>query len=116
MSNARTAASVFANCMASAIPGTDAASDCQSVVDGYMVNGVFCDGNIILDANGKRCISAEQVQAKLAASQEPTGQAKLAALNANTPAGGFQSLPSWLPWAGALGLGLLLAVLVTRKG
>lgn len=36
-------------------------ADCAEVVDDRIVGGVYCDGTIVLDASGKRCVSAAMV-------------------------------------------------------
>lgn len=107
----RTAETVLAACRAQA-GNTEA--DCQEVLADFMVNGVFCDGNVVLDSTGKHCIPAAVVDAKLAAQKDPTGAALIAKANAATPLapGGA---PSWIVWA-ALGTGIVaFAVLMMRK-
>ncbi len=73
---------------------------CEEVVDSNMVGGVYCDGTIVQDARGKRCVTDEQ-KARRAATidQEPLKRP------APAPA---EAKPSALPWLalGALALGL----------
>lgn len=108
----RTAESILAACRATA-GNTEA--DCQAVLSDFMVNGVFCDGNVLLDASGKRCIPAALVDAKLAAEHDAAGQALIARANAlATPAAASQGgFPAWVGWA-LLGTGL--AGLALPKG
>jgi hypothetical protein len=44
---------VIARCVASG----RSSSDCEALAYDHMVNGVYCDGTIVIDASGKRCVS-----------------------------------------------------------
>lgn len=100
----RTADSVYANCMAQ--PGS-LAGDCHAVVNDFMIDGVFCDGNVVLDESGKHCIPQATLDAKAAAEADDFGRQLLAKNNA---AAAVSALPSWLGWAllatGVVGLAL----------
>lgn len=59
-----TADQVLANCIASGTPRPD----CERAVAGQMVDGVYCDGNVIMTAGEPpRCIPSGVIEAKLAA-------------------------------------------------
>jgi hypothetical protein len=107
---ARTAESVLALCRST--PGNTEA-DCQEVLADFMVNGVFCDGNVVLDSTGKHCIPAAVVDAKLALQQDPTGAALIAKANAINTSAADDGIPSWVGWA-LLGSGIA-AIAMPKK-
>lgn len=40
---------------------------CDEVIESRMVDGVYCDGSTIIDANGRRCITAAALERRRAA-------------------------------------------------
>lgn len=47
------------------------ADACEEFIRNATVNGVFCDGTVVLDASGKRCVPQSVVLQKLALTQIP---------------------------------------------
>lgn len=58
----QTAAEARAACIAQGTP----ASECDDMIKRDMVNGVFCDGTIVIDASGRRCVPQAIVNQKTA--------------------------------------------------
>lgn len=57
----QTAAEARAACLAQGSP----ADACDEMIRLKMVDGVFCDGTVVLDASGKRCVPQAVVEQKL---------------------------------------------------
>jgi hypothetical protein len=58
----QTAAEARAACLAQGTP----ADACDEMIRLKTVNGVFCDGTVVTDASGKRCVPQSVVEQKLA--------------------------------------------------
>lgn len=61
------------------------AGACDETIADHMVDGAYCDGTIVLDASGKRCVSAateDEVRRARAASPLPMRPSSLLPLGA----------------------------------
>lgn len=55
-----------ADAMAACLALHNTQQDCADHIRAQSVNGVFCDGDIVIDASGKRCIPKKVVDAVVA--------------------------------------------------
>lgn len=96
-----TADDAFAWCMSV----TPNAADCREEVAAQLVDGVYCDGTIVMTAGQpKRCVPTGVLAAKLAAAQKTP-------LPAHTPQGGIETRGYWIVGGAVVGLGLLYLAL-----
>lgn len=80
---------------------------CAEIIASQRVNGVYCDGTIVIDGSGHRCVPAElkeQVERVRKASPLPVPVVVV----------GPASEPGF-PWAIAIGAALVVAFLVWRR-
>jgi hypothetical protein len=98
-----TAAEALSQCVAR---GVWSRAECQEQVDAQRVAGVYCDGTIVLDARGKRCVPravVDRVQDARDGSPLPPRPDEQPSPMTPSP---------WIYAGAALGLGVLVAGVV----
>lgn len=84
-------------------------ADCEAMVAESMVGGVYCDGTIVITADGRRCVSRAVIdRVKDARDAQPLPTPIAVDVESSR-------LPTWVPWTVGAGVAMFAAWMIWRR-